>query len=129
MSNMSRVFFGRLWRPDNWVIQLFKKSWIPRQEGKCCGYLGTDFCPISYNHRCKFFNILNIWNHHAFQNRYDKKSLCYSLTGNIIFLVIEKIIVCLEIDVIIDWMKYGISRQYMYLDIIEIWYHGNVCSG
>lgn len=54
---------------------------------------------------------------------------CYSLTGNIIFLVIEKIIVCLEIDVIIDWMKYGISRQYMYLDIVEIWYHGNVCSG
>lgn len=33
---------------------------------------------------------------------------------------------CLEIDVIIDWMKYGISRGYLSLSVIEIRYYGRV---
>lgn len=44
---MSRAFLRRLWRPDNWVNLLFKKSWIPRQDGKCCGYLGIEYYRIS----------------------------------------------------------------------------------
>lgn len=31
-----------------WIMVLFKKSWIPRQDRKCCGHhLGTDFYRIS----------------------------------------------------------------------------------
>lgn len=36
---------------------------------------------------------------------------------------------CLEIDVIIDWMKYGISRGYLSLSVIEIRYYGRECGG
>uniref|UniRef100_A0A667GSM1 [histone H3]-lysine(27) N-trimethyltransferase n=1 Tax=Lynx canadensis TaxID=61383 RepID=A0A667GSM1_LYNCA len=40
-----------------------------------------------------------------------------------------KVMECLEIDVIVGWMKYGISREYMHLHVIEIWYRGSMCSG
>ena len=58
-----------------------------------------------------------------------KRKLCYSLTGNIIFLLIQKVMECLEINVIIGWMKYGISRESMHLNMIEIQYRGSMYSG
>ena len=73
--------------------------------------LDTDLYRISSSQRCKLLNILT-----SETGMHYDKVLCYSLIGNIIFLMIQKVMVCFKIHVIVNWMKYGIMFQ------------GNICT-
>lgn len=57
MDYLSRAFLRWLRRPDHWVSELLKRSWIPRQ-GEVLWSLATDLYRISSSQRCKLLNIL-----------------------------------------------------------------------